>query len=131
MGLSENGYGEAKYLNDIYVGIFRSPAVFTTTLPEPVVIELPERFRGRGNDVEIFLSMAGFNAIIGTLTSSGSVINLSESLWATLAVVSKDFDLTKPKIEVDAYIEMPYYSTTKGTGRDYITFDFMLLAIGK
>ena len=121
-------YGESEYLNDVWVATYHFTGHDYNSPPPYTVVELPERFRGRGDNVEIFLSIGGFDMFLGD--SNNPYIGPPTIEVQTVLEVHKTyFDRAKPEIYVNNYIAQKY-ETSEGYKWDYGSLSFMIMVIG-
>lgn len=127
-------YGQAKYLNDIWVGNY-SLASFPsyTSPPPPIIINLPESFRGRGSDVDIFLSFSDIFIRGGMAQDIDFLSFITESSRTILRVIDKNFNSSPPTVTVDSYIDTYWVGREndwRGEKR-YSRAGFVIIIVGK
>jgi len=127
-------YGEAKYLNDIYVTQFTSAFASSSSIPADKVIQLPSSFRGRTGKVKLFVAQTGWYADIASWSYNAGeswISAATKTLETHLYIVSSNFNLSTPTVTVRNYLKQPW--TDPGNGTQYIDYremNFMLFAIG-
>jgi hypothetical protein len=131
-------YGQAEYLNGIYVVTNLSGGADRTS-PVPVTVTLPTSFRNRGSDVQIILNLRQLDMGVWIAGwSSGWIRWIPNYFKIVLEVASTNFSLTNPTITINAYMEITRDEfADSGGGRtvnDYVYYrdlDFDVLVIGK
>lgn len=141
-------YGEAKYLNDIYIATYSSRNyVGVRTGPITMRITFPLSFRGR-NDTEMFLFPIKVTSGGGNFDRYGDVEQLT--LYDTTEikfmysqgdfnpitnrydrVITKDFNANPPWVDIQAYGQSKISYPDRTTDYFYDHIDFMVIAIGK
>ena len=129
-------HGSAKYLNDIWVQTFNFNTPPSSYRPNEVTIYLPESFRGRGNEVDILLSIVGLEIIVGRTNQYGELMNLTQDIRSVLRVIPSmtNFDASPPFITVDSYFTQRFSASYLGWDEirvDYGRLDFMVMVVGK
>ncbi len=131
-------YGEAVYLNGIYVAeyTFDLSKRYSGSPPPLVRVNLPTEFRGRENNVEIILIPTKYISFISTVHGGDSqygafIYSIVQKLDVRVEVVSTNFNTTTPYVDVDAYMgqDFVFYD---GVGReDYYRVNFVIMVVGK
>ena len=131
-------YGEAVYLNGIYVAeyTFNLSTRYSGSPPPTVRVNLPTEFRGRGSDVEIILIPTKYESFIshvagGNIEYGAFIYSIVQKLDVRVEVVSTNFNTTTPYVDVDAYLgqDFKFYD---GVGReDYYRVNFVIMVVGK
>lgn len=126
-------YGESAYLNDIWVGNYSYASGITDYKPEPVEIVLPQRFQGRGNDVDVFLSISDLRLRIGNAFDIDRLTWITSDSNTVLRLVSSDFNLTNPKLYIDSYVNNIWMGRENNWRKEdsYNRLGFMIMVVGK
>ena len=133
-------YGEAKYLNDLYVQKFYELSdPLGTTAPSPYRIYLPASFRGRSN-VSIIPIPMSFKWDIGDVGSDGLLNDFVDDIYIIwrVATVSrldptelKDLNATTPWVDIDVYSRVGYdQSLGPVNSSEFFGIDWVLLVVG-
>lgn len=126
-------YGEAKYLNDIYITEHIAPSTHLWEIPETITIELPESFRDR-TGTELYVTPTRLNMDIGfgSRMGGGRLDHITSVLQTCLEIVGSNFTLSKPEIYVKNYMRQDWIDfVEQNYETDYRWISFMLVAIGK
>lgn len=137
--IKKYAYGEGRYLNDIWVStILQHSGNSYETEPPRVRVYLPKSFRGRESSTKIVLMLSGLSSTQLSYTDRLNSTNLKVEWVATwfeivLNIGSKNFNVTTPYIDVDAYsyVSAPLANgTSKSRINDYRVASFTVLVIG-
>lgn len=126
-------YGEASYLNDMWLGEFSYAGRPSPNKPSNTIVTLPERFRGRGNAVEIVLSLNDLRLRIGSATDMDRLSWITVDSGTVLRVVNSNFNLTNPQIEVEAYVNNVWIGRENDWYKEdsYQRLGFTVIVIGE
>lgn len=126
-------YGEANYLNDIYVGVFEASNNSWDYPPPATRITLPQRFRGRQGMVDAFISISSFNTRAGTVYGTGGVFKLNTRIQIFTEVESMNLNTETPYVDVNAYLREDERKVENPDGTDsfYSRINFMLIVVGR
>lgn len=130
-------YGDAEYLNGIYVQEykfdltqrFRDP-------PPPIRVNLPASFRGRGSKLDILLIPTKYESFISNpLAGSGSsgavIYSIIRELDVRVEVAVSNFNVATPYIDVNAYLGQDFAFYDASARIDYYRVNFILMVVGK
>ncbi|QUH21071.1 hypothetical protein [Alkaliphilus sp. B6464] len=125
-------YGEAKYLNDIFVDMYIADDYYGSSPAPPVRITLPQSFRGRGSSTKIILSSVKWNIYPGSMVSSGTVASLTTTVELVLEEVDRNFNVSQPYVDIDCYIrESERVASTGSYKTNYYPVTFVMMAVGE
>jgi len=137
-------YGQAKYLNDIWVSTITSTDGNSyITEPPATRIYLPQSFRGRQLTTEVFLTVSGLNNTqLGSkydITSTG--VRLAwYGTWLDIEIniVGQNWDVASPYIDIKAFTYVngpviPSYSNPTGGNftENYRKISFTVMLVGR
>lgn len=126
-------YGEAKYLNDIYVSSTISTDTDRTTIPPPLRITLPQSFRGRGTTTTFALVLNNFNMKSGSMVGTdpdSTIARMNHNMEIILEIYAVNLDSTIPYVDVLAYSDNHMRHYRNGYYDEYRDIGFVLIAIG-
>lgn len=122
-------YGEATYLNDIYIiKDLRGEVDYDN--PIKLRINLPERFRER-ESIKVFLSLIDANLSPHELYGPPEYVKVTQRQEITLDVESVNVNTSTPYVDIKAYSYIETYTDTEGTPKKkYRRLSFDMIVLG-
>lgn len=125
-------YGEAAYLNDIYVATYDFSTGDSYDYEPPANrITLPQSFRGRGSTTKIVLALNGLSETQIGYSYKGVIEWFPTWFEIIIRVANSDFNAVNPWLDIEAYSLIAGENIPSGVDADdYRRIAFTLIAIG-